>query len=787
MSTSASLELTQSLLTSGARAAGIILLQASYFLAIPQLARDIPGGTPGMHGGDSGAPLVIYRTNPGTSQSQEYQQLNVPGGEDAEFFQLGDRTFLATASVRSGSDPNHDPNVDSCIFEWDGDKMEEFQCVPTWGGKQWHNFNLAERHFLALAQGHGEIAEQPEAPITINSTIFEWNGDNFEPFQIIPSLMGYNWLHFSLENRDFLAYADQYNLSTIYEWKEDKFVPFQALDGVGGRAFELISAHGRTLLAFSLIGSDSVVYQWAGQSFEHYQTLEGIGGREFALIEDKNTSYLLHIKFLQGSLEDPDTSMTSIIYRVDPDGLKVTGDFATFGGTDVSTFKQDGKTFVVTSESLTEDLRFRQDSHIYQFVTQKSNKTGDAKHSLSQRSHGRFKREDDYVVPEFMSLFSAYTGGPSGIGAKYQNISTDAQATTPLLVATAESMVLYPGNGDDPVVLDYRLGVAGFIELTAVSHLGPAVASLAEVYEAQPESDEWRGLATQLLNATEAARNVNSEALWKDTLKIEAYQGRESKIADMINYACDLTSRLLEAVLADPSKLSVKFIRENYVNVTGGEFNAEVPINKVMTATFFLSALDGAMQTHNVLKDRDIDWTKIMVLINGKIGRQTAGVVMSSKSLAQMFLKSQPELTPDRIYIAPHGTVPNTTDRSVEHLRSYETELRRLWAATRGYVDLSGKMFEGYPAYSVAMSTLPVVNWTTPSVSELPAISGPDDWLALTTSIRVTLEDPRQPLSGSITDYATQTIFEAGWDLTKIVVPGLDNVDYKTAQAKLFT
>ena len=40
------------------------------------------------------------------------------------------------------------------------------------------------------------------------------------------------------------------------------------------------------------------------------------------------------------------------------------------------------------------------------------------------------------------------------------------------------------------------------------------------------------------------------------------------------------------------------------------------------------------------------------------------------------------------------------------------------------------------------------------TVGELPAIAGPDDWFAMTSRLRVVLEDPRQLLSGAVTDYA---------------------------------
>jgi hypothetical protein len=60
----------------------------------------------------------------------------------------------------------------------------------------------------------------------------------------------------------------------------------------------------------------------------------------------------------------------------------------------------------------------------------------------------------------------------------------------------------------------------------------------------------------------------------------------------------------------------------------------------------------------------------------------------------------------------------------------------------------------------------------------MPAIAGPDDWFAMTSRLRVVLEDPRQLLSGAVTDYAAQQLVEHGNDPTKLTVPGLDGEPY---------
>ncbi len=60
----------------------------------------------------------------------------------------------------------------------------------------------------------------------------------------------------------------------------------------------------------------------------------------------------------------------------------------------------------------------------------------------------------------------------------------------------------------------------------------------------------------------------------------------------------------------------------------------------------------------------------------------------------------------------------------------------------------------------------------------MPAVAGPEDWFAMTSRLRLVLEDPRQLLSGAITDYAAQELVDHGNDPSKVTVPGLDGEPY---------
>ena len=67
------------------------------------------------------------------------------------------------------------------------------------------------------------------------------------------------------------------------------------------------------------------------------------------------------------------------------------------------------------------------------------------------------------------------------------------------------------------------------------------------------------------------------------------------------------------------------------------------------------------------------------------------------------------------------------------------------------------------------------------SVPEKPALAGPDDWLGLNTRMRVVMEDPRQLLSGAVTDYASLQLVRSDNDPSAVTVPGLDGEPYPPA------
>ena len=351
----------QRLPTSGAR--GVLVFEADreLRLAIPQLAADIPGAPAYMNGGDSDIDMLLFRWSGGVFI--EDGRLPVPGGEDAVYFQFDGRQFLATASVRTGSGP-YELNADSVLYERVDSRWEVFQKFPTFAAKQWHYFAFHNRRFLALAQGvtiEGAVAKNPR-----HSCIFEWNGDKFDILQTLDGRWGYNWSDFEIDGRHFLGYADHSSPSGLRIWDGKSFAPFQEFAPQGGRAFEFFRADGQAWLAFANLTGESFLYRWRAGRFEEHQSLGGPGAREFAVARTNQALYLVKINFIHGTPTAPKTDLMSCLYEWKQEGLVLVEEFPTSGGTDAAVFSGDGQIYLAVSNSLSRDIRFREDTVIYQ-------------------------------------------------------------------------------------------------------------------------------------------------------------------------------------------------------------------------------------------------------------------------------------------------------------------------------------------------------------------------------------------------------------------------------------
>ncbi len=325
--------------TTGARAVCAFALAGGHWLAIPQLAADAAGSPPGINGGSSDTEVLLLRDTP--NGFVPAGTLPVGGGEDAEAFELDGRSFLAVASIRSGSGP-YDFATRSPIFVSEGGGFVPFQSVDSFAAKQWRFFRAGGSTFLGLAQN------LPSGDRS--SLVLRWDGTRFAPFQEIESKAGYNFAAFDIDGDTYLAHADHVLPTRLYRFDGDRFVEHQSLLPAGGRAFQLIEDGAVRYLAVARIDGDSVLLRWNGTEFVPHDTLPGgPGGREFAWVETPRGRYLVRVDFIHGTPAEPQPDLRSHIYRYEGGRLETVVRFPTTGGTDVTVLPGDGTRLAVSN------------------------------------------------------------------------------------------------------------------------------------------------------------------------------------------------------------------------------------------------------------------------------------------------------------------------------------------------------------------------------------------------------------------------------------------------------
>ena len=348
----------QRISTTGARAVESFRVGGRDLLAIPQLAIDVPGTPAGMNVGDSNTEMLLLERVGGAFSP--FATLPAPGGEDAEFFTIGDRHFLAVACIRTGSGP-YEYVTESFIYEWGLDGFERFQTVETFAAKQWKHWSIGDHHFLGLAQG---LALPQFEGANRDSIIFEWDGERFVEFQMIASQWAYNWHPFEIDGRFFVAHADHVTDSVLYAWNGFRYVEWQTLLPHSGRAFAHFADDDHYLVVAGLADPPAVL-RWNGERFVDHAALAGRGARELRVVQIDDRLLLIRVNFILGTPAAPQTALTSQVYEWIKGTFVTVAEFATTGGTDVDVLTTDAGLEFAVSNALTADVRFAAETVVY--------------------------------------------------------------------------------------------------------------------------------------------------------------------------------------------------------------------------------------------------------------------------------------------------------------------------------------------------------------------------------------------------------------------------------------
>lgn len=370
--------------------------------------------------------------------------------------------------------------------------------------------------------------------------------------------------------------------------------------------------------------------------------------------------------------------------------------------------------------------------------------------------------------PAFAGLFRVFTSETDSIGAVLTRRMGEQAGNAGLLVSTASDIAYWSGHGAVPRIESFRKSTRGFIELTAVSHVPLALAYIARLREMGVGEADWRHHLAALMTHCEHVREANCVRLWKEDVALTAFDGRERKIANMVEYTLATSVAYIRRALEAPALLDFDALIEQYLDPAPELL--PVSMDDVMFATFGLAYVDIAYRIGAWIRDCGIDWPTAMVLVSGRSGRPTAGIDWSSNNMCNLIWKASGEaLAPERLYVAPHApgfSVANLPDAS--GLATLEQTYRDFWCTTRASVEVSRRMFPDSPAYEHRPAAM----------DAMPAIASVADRRACMARLRRIMEDPRQLLSNCVSDYVVEQLGLCGNRPENVLIPGFSNVEF---------
>ncbi|RAI01836.1 hypothetical protein DLJ53_10545 [Acuticoccus sediminis] len=369
-------------------------------------------------------------------------------------------------------------------------------------------------------------------------------------------------------------------------------------------------------------------------------------------------------------------------------------------------------------------------------------------------------------------LFDIYPGSRPASIARVLTETLQAGAR-----AGGGSLVLYTGSGLYVYDRSSRALIAGIgtrtmrgngnYELTAVSHIGPAIAYLATMRAAG--GDEWRRLAEALMTRIDDFRGVNAASDWLGDADAPALAGRTGAVRDMIDYACRLSTAYLAARLAgDGSDFTPDDARARYF--TAGMDGYPIGFDNVMVATFALAVLQDAHAIASGLRaaaaDGRFDWSDTRIVVFQLVGNNYgAGLTARTNWGIDLLMRlGGADLDPGRIFVAPY--IDRRDDVGADPLpEAAFTYYDQAWQGIRDRLDASNAAFADIRAIEPSAPPAIPGDW---------GATDADDIEAFVRRLKYTFGTSDQLLSNATGFWVAGALEAAGWDPTRVRLPGFD-------------
>lgn len=382
----------------------------------------------------------------------------------------------------------------------------------------------------------------------------------------------------------------------------------------------------------------------------------------------------------------------------------------------------------------------------------------------------------DYQTPkEFMDLYFDFTGThetdfPKGKTTIPQYLVQSEKALSnanlfngPLILLLDSSLYIYDQNRQLLYSKLLRTNrSSGFFELTAVSHVGPALSYIAKIKENGDPS--WKAAMAMLLADIKKVKALNSQTQnnWLDRADIKPWSTHKKEIQAMIDYAMSMAGNYILTVQKG-ADFNLQVLQQQFLN---GNKDYPIPYNSVMVATFMLVAVESMMEVYDDVAKLKLNWPNAMVIVRNVAGTNVSAGLTTGTNWMVPFVKalSNNQIPANRMLIAPYAQVLSDVGQNPLPQESYQYYVSAVWGSIYNRTRIAQEVFT-----DLETIYLP----ERPSLPGDYGYSKASDINDFMVRLKHSLQDSRELLSNSVGYWMAGELQAKGWEPAKIEIPGL--------------
>jgi hypothetical protein len=374
--------------------------------------------------------------------------------------------------------------------------------------------------------------------------------------------------------------------------------------------------------------------------------------------------------------------------------------------------------------------------------------------------------------PEFMTLYNNFVGyskdaNNPGIGQALSDTLAKKAATqsgsTALILAINSDLYIYDENGKKLLQQAIRADPdTGFFELTAISHLGPAVSYLLAI---KNNGGDWKPLMQQLQKNIQAVQTVNNDKKdpWLKSVNAVSWQPYLSKIQAMNTYGLAMTNAFLDDILSGKIEFNAETVNDQYFS---GNNKYPIPFNNVMIGTFMLTTLTEMYDLYMKIKPLNLDWKNTQVILRFVAGTNfTSGLTLETNWIGY-YLKSasQGQIPRNNIFVIPYAEIKPSLGKDQLTAADQDYYTNYLWRTVKQRTSVARNVFSSIPSMYI------------PARAAIPGdynFSKKDDIDDFVIRLKHSLSDATEMLSNATAYWMAGELAAKNWDYNKIDIPGL--------------